>query len=114
MNLAQSARGRLVAALLSAAVAVLYAVIAFAPPSGFESPPTPVMALAAASYLVGSVVIPRVERRWLLIGAIANLAVVSLFAISAARGLSTVDALSLGGKALQVLLSAQLVMLWRR
>lgn len=79
----------------------------------FESPPAPVMLVAGAVYLLGSVALHRVSPRLLLVGALANAGVLALFLLSAAMGRATVDALSLGGKAAQALLSLVLLLAWR-
>ncbi|GMU39194.1 MAG: hypothetical protein AMXMBFR23_00600 [Chloroflexota bacterium] len=80
---------------------------------GFQSPPRPVMLTAAVIYLAGSLALHRVSPRLLLLGALANGGVLALFLLSAATDRATVDALSVGGKAAQALLSLLLLLAWR-
>jgi hypothetical protein len=100
-------------ALLFAAIAgLIYLIIGFGlAPEGFESPPTAVMLLAGATYLLGGVLILVAERPLLAVGAAANVLVLALFTLSALRGTATLDALSLAGKAAQVVLGILLVWL---
>jgi len=78
----------------------------------FESPPRPVMLGAGLIYLVGAGVLHLVDRRLLLVGAVANAVVLALFLLSAARGMATVDTVSLAGKSAQIALSILLLWIW--
>ncbi len=104
----------LLASVMAVAAAAVYLAIGLGlVAEDFESPPAPVMLVAGAVYLAGSVALHRVSPRLLLLGALANAAVLALFLLSAAMGRATVDALSLGGKAAQVMLSLLLLLAWR-
>ena len=105
---------RATASLMALLVAGMYAAIgAGGVPDDFQSPPALVMLAAAGCYLVGSVAVWRVGRRLLVAGALANAIVMLLFVGSAIRGHSTVDWFTLGGKSVQVLLEAGLLLLIR-
>ena len=104
----------LLASLMALITGLVYLVIAFGlVPDDFESPPRPVMLVAGVVYLVGAVVLHLVDRRLLLVGAIANGVVLAIFVLSAVRGTATVDVISLGGKAAQIALSLLLLVAWR-
>ncbi|MCK9487727.1 MAG: hypothetical protein M0R73_13720 [Dehalococcoidia bacterium] len=106
-------RALLLASTASLIAGAVYLVIAFGVTADdFESPPRPVMLVAGLIYLVGAGVLHLVDRRLLLVGAVANAVVLVLFGLSAARGTGTVDTLSLGGKAAQVALSVLLLWIW--
>jgi hypothetical protein len=83
-------------------------------PDDFESPPPPVMLVAAVAYIAGGLAIPFVGRRLLLVGTVVNVVVLVLFVLSAVRGTGTVDALSLSGKLAQVALGVLLVWIVRQ
>ena len=106
---------RRIATILSLSTAVIYFIIAFGfVPADFESPPAPVMFVAAIAYLVGGLLILRVERRLLQVGAVLNVLVLLVFSISVVTGNATVDALSLTGKVAQIGLEIMLLWLLRR
>jgi hypothetical protein len=94
---------RLVATGLSLITSIIYFIIAFGlVPAGFESPPAQVMFVAGLAYLIGGALITRASERLLLVGAVLNLLVLTIFVISAISGKSTMDAISLTGKTAQV------------
>lgn len=100
--------------LMAVVAAVVYLAIGLGlMPEDFESPPRPVMLAAGVIYLAGSAALHAVRRRLLVVGALANAVVLALFLLSAVRGEATVDAVSLGGKAAQVVLSVVLVRAWQ-
>lgn len=106
-------RARGVASAMALIAGVVYLAIALGlVADDFESPPRPVMLAAGLIYLVGAGVLHLVDRRLLLAGAVANTVVLSLFVLSAARGIATLDILSLGGKAAQITLSVLLLWIW--
>lgn len=78
-------------------------------PENFKSPPAPIMIVAGLAYLIGGGLILIAHRRLMLAGAVANALVLLLFVVSAVMGNATIDALSLSGKAAQVVLGALLV-----
>lgn len=78
-------------------------------PENFKSPPAPIMIVAGLAYLSGGGLILIAHRRLMLAGAVANALVLLLFVLSAFMGNATIDALSLSGKAAQVVLGALLV-----
>jgi len=105
----------LLASLMAVIAGAVYLAIgAGLVPDDFESPPRPVMLLAGVVYLGGAGVLHLVDRRLLLLGAIANGVVLVLFALSAVRGMATLDTVSLSGKAAQIALSMLLIVAWRR
>ncbi len=77
-------------------------------PEDFMSPPAPVMIMAGLGYLIGGGLILVARRPLMLAGAVANVLVLFLFVVSAFMGNATIDALSLSGKAAQVMLGALL------
>jgi len=99
----------LVAMVLAVIAGVVYLAIATGfVPDDFKSPPRPVMFAAGMSYIAGGVSIPFAGRRLLLVGAVVNVLVIVLFALSAVRGTGTVDAVSVGGKLAQIALGVLL------
>jgi hypothetical protein len=100
------------AAALSLGAAVIYLVIASpAAPADYKAPPTPVLVVAGAAYLVGAGLILVADRRLLLLGAVLNPLVLAAYLAAAINGRAAVDGLSLTGKAAQVALEAALVWL---
>jgi len=83
-------------------------------PEDFRSPPAPVMMVAGLAYLIGGGLILVARRRLMLAGAVANALVLLLFVVSAFMGNATIDALTLSGKAAQVVLGALLVWFVKR
>lgn len=79
-------------------------------PENFKSPPAPIMIVAGLAYLIGGRLILIAHRRLMLAGAAANALVLLLllFVVSAFTGNATIDALSLSGKAAQMVPGALL------
>ena len=106
---------RRIAFVLSLITALIYFIIAFGfVPKDFESPPAPVMFIAALAYLIGGLLILRAGRRLLQIGAVINVLVVLIFGISVVAGHSTIDALSMISKFAQIGLEVTLLLLVQR
>ena len=104
---------------IATALAILTAIAYFAiglgmVPEDFKSPPAPVMVVAGLAYLIGGGLIQVARRRLMLAGAVANALVLLLFVVSAFMGNATIDALSLSGKAAQVVLGVLLVWFVKR
>lgn len=104
---------------IATALAILVTIAYFAiglgmVPEDFTSPPAPVMMVAGLAYLIGGGLILVARRRLMLAGAVANALVLLLFVVSAFMGNATIDALSLSGKAAQVVLGALLVWFVKR
>lgn len=98
-----------VATALAVLIASVYFVIGLGlVPDDFRSPPAAVMLVAGFAYLVGGVLILVANRRLMLAGAAANVLVLILFLASMIQGNATIDALSLTGKAAQVVLGVLL------
>lgn len=98
-----------IATILAILASMAYFTIALGMvPEDFKSPPSPVMMMAGLGYLIGGGLILVAPRRLMLAGAVANVLVLFLFVMSAFMGNATIDALSLSGKAAQVMLGALL------
>ena len=99
------------ASALSLAAAVVYLVILSpAVSEDYKAPPAPVLAVAAAAYLVGAGLILVADRRLLAVGALLNPVVMAAYVAAAIKGHAAVDRLSLTSKAAQVALEA--LLLW--
>lgn len=102
---------RVAATVFSLLAALVHFLIALGfVPADFQSPPALVMFVAGFSYLIGGLLILRVGRRLLVLGAAVNLLVMIAFIIAALAGNATVEPLGIIGKLAQV--SLGLLLLW--
>lgn len=105
----------LLGTLLAIVAAVVYLLIGLElAPDSLETPPQPVMLIAAASYLVGGALILRLNERLLMLGAGLNLLVIVVFAISLALGRSDIEVFGVVSKLAQIGLLGVLVVLARQ
>jgi hypothetical protein len=102
---------RIAATALSLVTAVSYFVIALGfVPADYLSPPAPVMFVAGLAYLIGGVLILRVGRRLLTLGAVLNALVIIAFIATALTDNATVDLLTIMGKVPQI--GLEFLLLW--
>ncbi len=101
------------------ALAILTAIVYFEIGLGrvstdFKSPPAPVLLAAGLAHLIVGGLIVVANRRLMLADAVAKVLVLFLFVVSLAAGNATIDALSLSGKAAQVVLGVLLIWFVKR
>lgn len=113
MTISQSGQGfwtRGIAMIFSLVTAVAYFIMAFGfVPEDYKAPPAPLLFVAGLAYLVGGLLILRVGRRLMRIGAVLNLLVLLIFSISLVTGNVTIDALSVSSKVGQLGLEVMLI-----
>jgi len=104
------------AAALAWASAALYALIALGLPYPDLGAQRAMFALAAAAYAVGGLLLWRgVGTRLLLVGAVANAAVIVIWLVRAASGASPADGFAIVTKILELALGAVIAwVLWTR